>query len=434
MWLLSAFTIFENLPRGVLAKNTFTEAAILMSHEAKLELDQWLARQDENPVPKGLDDLIENGFLVEGDIDEIAEWHKLMLTTRNDEAHVFTLHFEPTIQCQFECPYCFENGADRGRPMRPEILEHSLTWFREYVRLHPEVDSLRLKFFGGEPLLCKGVIAQALEAYQSLCRELGLDFWVEITTNGELLDEKTAEMFSRYNWRRVQITLDGPAEIHDTRRFGRKNRPTFANIMKNVRMLLSTDYIPAVDIRLTLDTGTKNHLARLIDELDALGRHSRIRLSLGLTTPSLSVTPGRMTQEQLADAALSTWEYAKAKGFEVPDEFIAGPLCVAVAKHAAVLQPDGNLQKCFCTSGRPEFNFANVAAKPTTYTKDPRFEQWKRTDDCIKERCTYLPVCGGGCTFEAMVEHGPEQGGARRFCQKALLDRMNRGLLRIVHS
>lgn len=255
-----------------------------------------------------------------------------------------------------------------------------------------------------------------------------------MTTNGELLDKEIAKALSAFNWKRVQITLDGPADIHDARRFGRNGRPTFANIVKNIRMLLSADYIQTVDIRLTLDSGTKDHLCRLIDELDGLGEHSRIHLSLGLTTPSISVVPGRMTQDQLADAALATWGYAKEKGFEIPEEFTAGPLCIATAKHSAVLQPNGSLQKCFCTSGRQNFNFANIAVMPAGYTKDPRFEHWKRTDDCIKEHCAYLPVCGGGCSFEAIVADGTEHGGKNRFCQKILLDRMNRGLLKLRYS
>lgn len=434
MWILSSFTIFENLPRGVLAKNTFTEAIMLLNHETKRALDRWLLNQQKNSPPDGINDLIEHGFLVEEDLDEGAAWHAFVLATRNDAAHVFTLHVEPTLQCQFECPYCFENGVDRGRPMKPETLHQSLNWFKEYLRVNSEVDAFRLKFFGGEPLLCKGIVAQALEGYQMLCRENWIEFSVEMTTNGELLNEETAKLFSRYNWRRVQITLDGPADIHDTRRHGKKGRPTYANIMKNVRMLLSTDYIPRVDIRMTLDDGTKDHLIRLLDELAGLENHSRIHLSLGLTTPSFSVTPGRMTQEQLADAAVSVWHHAKAKGFDIPEEFTAGPLCVATAKHAAVLQPDGNLQKCFCTSGRSELNFANVAIKPISYTKDVRFEQPKRVEECMKERCAYLPICGGGCTFESMVAYGPAQGSVRRFCQKTLLDRMNRGLLVLAYS
>ena len=43
---------------------------------------------------------------------------------------------------------------------------------------------------------------------------------------------------------------------------------------------------------MTLDCGTKEHLEKLIDELAKKGKQSRINLSLGLTTPSLSVVPG----------------------------------------------------------------------------------------------------------------------------------------------
>lgn len=434
MWVLSSFTIFENVPEGVLAKNTFTEALLFLNHETKRTLDHWLPDQKTAPLPSGLDELIKHKFIVDKSTDEFAEWKEFMLTTRNDKAHVFTLHVEPTLQCQLECSYCFENGVDRGKPMKSNTLGQSLDWFGEYIRINQEVDSLCLKFFGGEPLLRKNMVAKTLEVYQAFCRKNNIDFSVKMTTNGELLDEKIAKLFSHYNWRKVQITLDGPADIHDTRRCGKNGRATHANIMKNVHMLLSADYIPTVDIRMTLDFGTKDHLVRLLDELDSLGKNSRIHLSLGLTTPSLSVALGRMTQEQLADAALSIWQYAKTKGFEIPDEFTSGPLCVATAKHAAILQPDGNLQKCFCTSGRKEFNFANISTKPTSYTKDTRFEQWKRIEECIRELCAYLPVCGGGCIFEAMVEYGTAQGGAQRFCQKTLLDRMNRGLLVLAHS
>ncbi|MHB8913473.1 MAG: radical SAM protein [Minisyncoccota bacterium] len=404
-----------------------------MDHETKRDLDYWLSDQTA-PPPSDINNFIEHGFLINEDADEFSAWSELLYTTRNEKAHVFTFHFEPTLQCQFRCSYCFENGIDRGQPMRLETLKKSLDWFREYLRINSGVDSLRLKFFGGEPLLHEGMVAQTLKEYSALCRENKLDLSIEITTNGELLNERVARLFSQYNWHRVQITLDGPADIHDMRRHGVGKRPTYTNIMKNVCMLLLSDYIPTVDIRMTLDAGTKDHLARLIDELDAFGNNSRIHLSLGLTTPSLSVTPGRMTQEQLAKAALSVWRYAKTKGFEIPDEFTAGPLCVATAKHAAVLQPDGNLQKCFCTSGREEFNFSHVTTMPTSYTKDTRFEQWERFEECIKERCTYLPICGGGCAFEAMVRYGTTQGSAQRFCQKTLLDQMNRGLLVLAYS
>lgn len=174
MWKISSFTIFENTSAGVLAKNTFTESVILLGYEAKNSIDHWLLNQHRNDVPDGIDDLIQHGFLVDENIDEFVEWREYLLTTRNDEAHIFTLHFEPTLRCQFECPYCFENGIDRDRPMKSETLNRSLEWFREYLRVNSEVDSLRLKFFGGEPLLCKKIVAESLRAYQTICRERDL--------------------------------------------------------------------------------------------------------------------------------------------------------------------------------------------------------------------------------------------------------------------
>ncbi|MBP9760475.1 MAG: radical SAM protein [Candidatus Pacebacteria bacterium] len=325
--------------------------------------------------------------------------------------------------------YCLECGIERGSSMEDKILDRSLTWFEDYTRAHPSVDVLRFKLFGGEPLLCKEMVVRAVSAYHTLCDDLGLTFSLEMTTNGVLLDEDIARQLSKHNWHRVQVTLDGPADIHDTRRVGKGGKPTFEKILTNVRMLLAGGYLPAVDIRMTLDAGTADHLSRLLDTLADLGNSSCIRLSLGITTASFALPLAGMSDERLAEVALETWAYARSLGFEIPDEFMTGPVCVATAKHSTVLQPDGSLQKCFCTSGRSEFNFAHVDVPFVGYTQDHRFEQWKRTDACIDERCPYLPVCGGGCVYEAMVKYGGDAGSGKRLCRKTLLDRMNRGLL-----
>lgn len=434
MYAISSFTIFHQAPGSLFAKNLFTGAVIVLSDDAKSDLDAWLSAQETLDTLEGVSDLVEHGILVSEGEDEYASWRTAMLAVRNDEAHIFTLHFEPTLQCQLVCSYCLEHGIDRGRPMEEEILARSLAWFEEYCEVNPSVDTLRFKLFGGEPLLCKKIIARAVPAYHMLCERLGIAFSLEMTTNGVLLDKDTAKLLSEHNWHRVQITLDGPADIHDVRRVGKAGKPTFERILGNVRMLLAGGYLPAVDIRMTLDAGTAASLPRLLEVLAGLGDQSHIRLSLGITTPTFSSPTGRMEDNELADVALTTWKYAQELGFEVPDEFVAGPVCVAVAKHSAVLQPNGALQKCFCTSGRSEFDFAHVGILPVGYTRDQRFEQWRRTDQCIAEQCPYLPVCGGGCVYEAMVEHGTENGAGRRMCRKTLLDRMNRGLLALTYG
>jgi radical SAM protein with 4Fe4S-binding SPASM domain len=140
-------------------------------------------------------------------------------------------------------------------------------------------------------------------------------------------------------------------------------------------------------------------------------------------------------ESAIAEKALVAWKVAKEFGFTIPEEFLTGPWCVAIAKHSAVLQPDGSLQKCFCTAGRKEHNFGSIFDKrEAPYLKDQRYEHFKRTDQCIAEKCQFIPLCGGGCIHNAMVEQGGSIGGKHRYCQKTLLDKMNHGLLALTYG
>ena len=134
-----------------------------------------------------------------------------------------------------------------------------------------------------------------------------------------------------------------------------------------------------------------------------------------------------------ANAYLLFCAKAKDLGFKIPVEYTVGPWCVATEKHSVVLQPDGSLQKCISTVGRSRYNFSDISILPVGYAKDARFELFKRAEDCKKEKCPYIPICGGGCPWDSLIAHG-EHGFGLRFCQKKLLDIINRGLLRLNYS
>lgn len=422
--------------RSILLKSTLTGAVVSVDCHAETAVASWIdGKQEIAPPIVGTLTNPDVGLLVPAERDEYSAWRDKLLDRRNNAAHTFTLHFLPTTLCQLECSYCFENGSQRMRGMRPELVGVSREWLATYLADHPEIDTFRLALFGGEPLLRKDIIKLGLEAFHSLARERGLDFWTELTSNAELLNEATAKMLSQHEWRRVQITLDGPKDVHDARRHGRNMRPTFERIMRNVQMLLSTDYIPKVDIRISFDLSNADRVPELIRYLAGLDKQYRINLSLGLITPTLQNRDSARDEALLAEKALVVWNLAKQHGFEIPEEFITGPWCVAIAKHSAVLQPDGTLQKCFCTVGREEYNFGTIHEQPKGgYLYDSRFEHFRRTDQCIEEKCQYLPMCGGGCIHDAIVAAGGADGSRNRFCQKTLLTEMNKGLLVLNHA
>jgi len=430
----SVFTVRYVLAGGnVLVKNFLTGAIAILENEVMDLMDMWLDSQTQF-APNSLETLSgENGFIVPEDKDEFHEYQNFFLHTRNEQAKLFTLHFLPTMKCQLNCPYCFEHGVKRQGTMTDIILCQSICWLDRYLEVNPEVASLKCVLFGGEPLLVKRLVNESLSKFKSLAEKREKEYWTEITTNGILLDVDTAKMLKQYNLRRVQITLDGPKELHDTRRVGSDRHPTFDRIITNVRMLLDGGHVSRINLRLSLDIQTADLLPNLIRFISTLGYGDKIHLSLGIVVPSIGTTIKTTAEMTIAQKAIIAWQVAKECGFSVPDEFLVGPWCVAIAKHSAVLQSNGALQKCFCTVGRSIFDFGHVSGLPISYTQDIRFEKFSRINRCVEEECPYLPICGGGCIHDSIVKNG-KKGFKQRFCQRKLIATLNQGLLFLRYS
>lgn len=68
----------------------------------------------------------------------------------------------PTLACNFECPYCFE---DRGRgKMAPEIQD-DIVRLAERMLDASKAKKLAITWFGGEPLMATDVIEALSKAH-----------------------------------------------------------------------------------------------------------------------------------------------------------------------------------------------------------------------------------------------------------------------------
>lgn len=434
----SKFCLHVETPdNNFLLKSTLTGAVVEMSTKREAFLTRWLERPFGVEPPEIAHLLDQDvALIVPRDYDEHSVWRTRLVEQRDNTAHIFVLHFLPTLACQLNCSYCFEKGCEARNEagMSDETITKTREWLGKYLTAHPEIDTFRLVLFGGEPLLRQDVMNKGLSAFHSLADQHGLKFWTEMTSNGELLDAGAIALIMKHECSRVQITLDGPSDIHNQRRCGEDGRPTFAKIIQNIQLLLSMANPPKVNIRISLDLSNADRVPELVRYLASLGRPDCLQLSLGLITPTME-KPEQLRSEgerELGCKAVEIWSLAKSYGFEIPDEFIVGPWCVAIAKHSAILQPNGALQKCFCTVGRNEYDFGTIEKiQSDGYLKDYRFEQWQRTDSCLRKKCPFLPMCGGGCIHNAIVAHGQLDGFCQPFCQRTLLDVYNKGLLLI---
>ena len=427
----SIYNIVESVVGGRIIRNTRTGATVYIPDADYQFLDDAIQKKSlENG--SDLESLSgDNGVLVDVDEDEVKLFSDMFSRTRDDGTNNFTIHFLPTMGCQLSCHYCYEGGLRKYGLMTDEVLEKSVKWLDHYFALH-NIHRLKIVLIGGEPLVGMKVIKKALPMLSTLAEKHGLEYSTELVTNGEFLTGEVASFFHRYRWGRLQITLDGPRDVHDSIRFGANKRPTFNTIINNMMLVLDCGYIEKVDIRINYTSSTKNRIGELLEYLASLGVQHKLNLSFGIIMPTLSENV-EVVQQESAESYLSFCKMAKELGFEIPVEYTVGPWCVATEKHSVVLQPDGGLQKCISTVGRHQYDFSDVSITPKGYAKDTRFERFKRIDACKKEKCPYLPICGGGCPWDSLVAYG-KRGFGMRFCQKTLLDIINRGLLRLDFS
>jgi len=178
--------------------------------------------------------------------------HKLAL------ARMPSYLFMPTYDCNLRCAYCFQdhmrtNEAFRPllRSMTPAMVDRIVDAMPQLEARHGITDATNLHrnitFFGGEPLLARN--RKIVEYILSAVSARGPARFSAISNATEL--EDYADVLGPDNIQMIQITIDGPAEKHDTRRIYADGSGSFDRICNNVDLALSRGVY--IDIRMNID-------------------------------------------------------------------------------------------------------------------------------------------------------------------------------------
>jgi uncharacterized protein len=146
-----------------------------------------------------------------------------------------------TERCNLRCRYCFHTASRAGYrahgvvDMTRETAVEATQFFLD--RADPDHAPV-ISFYGGEPLLVPEVLKSVIESVR--CHPRNPEVMLAVDTNGTLMNESMMDLVLEENIF-LQVSLDGPREIHDRWRRDREGRPTFAVIMENLDRLLSRD-------------------------------------------------------------------------------------------------------------------------------------------------------------------------------------------------
>lgn len=400
---VSRYTFFVEYSNRNFLYNTLSNALTEVDGELYGYLKELKEKQAK--LSKELDDaimkiLLTNRFVTENDEDEYLIYKSVIQSIRS-ELHTLILTIAPTMDCCFDCHYCFE------RTKSPIYMsENTMRGIAKFVSSLESIKLTKITWFGGEPLMA---VPQMEKMYRKLKRGLkNVPFQSNIITSGFHLNEPNIRALQRMKISQMQITLDGMKESHNKIKFTTGCDDAFSKVLDNID--LATAIAPEIHIVIRTNlTKTNAHeyeaLQNLIFERfkgknvavapafvmdrDESGNADRGNLFSHNKYPSyiLGLSNSGIDSPQVRYPARHITECA-----------IRNPLSLSFG-------PDGAMYKCWEHIGNPEFVIGkigkngNISITDTTLLNRQMYGADPLEDERCRE-CPYLPLCLGGCPIQ----------------------------------
>lgn len=174
----------------------------------------------------------------------------------------------PTYDCNFRCPYCFEqHRLAKGREwlettMSSETVNAVFSSLKDYQARGRSFEDCIL--YGGEPFLAKNL--PVIREIAGRAKEMGMN--IRVVSNGYELDA-FLDFCKEFGVKNIQLTLDGVGEVNNRRRIHKSGCGSYERILENMELALEC----GVDVRLRVNVGRENlhGIKDLIDDLKARG-------------------------------------------------------------------------------------------------------------------------------------------------------------------
>ena len=374
--------------------NALSFSHFVLGEELSKKIEGMLDTPDvirENS-PSFYDKLVDSGFLIPEDYDELA-----VIRRRNDDAinrKFYKLTIIPTLNCNYKCWYCIQDHIPSI--MSEETIER-IKRHIEYMIDVEGIEGLHIDWFGGEPFMFYDRVVKPLSLYaKELCSQKKIPFTNGSTTNGYFINADVAKDLEELDLYYFQITLDGNKDFHDKVKFQKGCESTFNHVLDNINhMMTICDRIQlTLRINYTHDNLTKD----IVDEISE-------RLSPEIRN-RISILPRKVWQKDI-DKRYATELYEildifEERGFNVERwspirNYIP---CYANKKYYNSINYNGHVLKCTASDDL-------YRKEPLGYLEEDGSIHWNgnagsayqckafKNERCLT--CKILPVCMGQC-------------------------------------
>lgn len=298
--------------------------------------------------------------------------------------------------------------------------------------------ALSVYFYGGEPTLFPEKIKSICSdlTYQLKDKSIDLDF--NMYTNGTLINSNVFQIIKDYKFNNLQITLDGPPNLHNPKRPMKNHKDSFDLIYNNICKILDTS---TTHITLLMNFDNENY--RAIDDFLDYFKKYKSNKKLEFVFNPLFITESNSnyctahsfkTDKESAQIWAELYKTTINKGYNCNPlrVFDSGP-CSFLRASNLIFDTNGDIYKCIGFLGSSNLSVGNVNSNTSNSILDKIENQistsaWNNPE-CLS--CSYLPLCIGGCRFHSLVSNNNIK---EHYCHKELIEHCEINLIDFIHS
>lgn len=396
--LFSMYDYILERPDGYCIFNTLNTKYVKINNEDDVKhFEELLGMPDlpiEDPMVK---ELYDRGFVVENDLDEYAKAKNIIdEIDRKRDSQLACLVYV-TDQCNFRCVYCPEAHLSNNLP--------DSKWNALYKYIERSIEkenkkSVKIDFFGGEPLLQINKILEFLEKMKVLSKKHSVEMDFHFTSNGYLLTPEIYDKLVKLDFSYFfQITLDGFAEQHDKSRPLANGAGSWAKIVENLKYINTIDDKTRILLRTNIGPENQHILKEFHEWANATFTNKKFKFHIErVGRYSDRVDEAYVYNNSLEDLvsleiqASNTVNTNELLGFG-----ILSAECHVAKKGFFTLAVNGNVYKCENNYLYDEFHDIPIGHLnddgEITYTKDIKELETYEYEKC--ETCKIYPICAG---------------------------------------
>jgi len=359
---------------------------------------------------RGQNILVETGF----------EDRWLSANAPSDAVRFNSMYLITTFACNLRCRYCVvlgtqELAAHSDTMMSTEIGLSALRSFRSHLDRHKPKEA-RITFYGGEPLLNKSLLFSLIPEIARMRYDSSNPKAIQtvIITNGYHFDPALIPLLEEHAVG-VCVSIDGFQRNHDEARIGLSG-----GAQSHAEAVSSFIKYRDAGLSVGISTTVGKHN---VSELPQIGEYFFRDLGARFIEFQLPYHPSQgknhfwVASEDAAPSVLETYSLLESLGgiegmvHRRISDFRSSRIrfrdCGASAAQLVVL-PDGKIGPCHSLSNTSRF-FGGDIRRDARIEDLPAFREWAKRHpfnmpECLT--CPYVCLCGGGCTYNALMANG----------------------------